>query len=80
MKGSLSVTVYFQYFARRLDNPTLCFAACDSLHHTYLWVELQDQVRSSNVVYDVIQKNVVCISTATILISLPESSHVVSGG
>lgn len=46
--------------------------------HTYLWVELQDQFRSSNVVYDVIQKNVVCISTAMILISLPESSHVVT--
>lgn len=37
---------YFQYFARRVDNPTLCFAARDSVPHHYLWVELQDQVRS----------------------------------
>lgn len=69
---------YFQYFARRVDNPTLCFAACDSLPHTYLWVELQVQVRSWNTVYGVMQKNVVCICTATILIYLPESSHVVT--
>lgn len=70
--------VYFQDFARKVDNPTLCFAACDGLHHTYPCAELQDEVRNSNAVYGVMQKNVVCISTATILISLPQGSHVVT--